>query len=113
MQHHDDVGPVFERQRVTRLLVAAVATVGGMAMRQDAELRSNRDGRIVARVIDQQHFVDDVVRKGRVARGQRLFRVIRGHDDDDFFSVQHRPARMGAGNTPARPRSIARRGAEF
>ena len=44
-------------------------------------------------IVDEVLLVDDVVRDRFVARRERLLRVIRGHDDDDLFSVQHRPAR--------------------
>ena len=94
MQHDDDVGAVRERERVARLLVAAVAAIGRMPVRRDAEAPGDRNGGVVAGIVDEQHFVDDVVRDRFVARCERLLRVIRGHDDDDLLSVQHRPARL-------------------
>ena len=60
-----------------------------MAVRDDAELARDRERRIVAAVVDEQHAVDDVVRNRRVALRERLLGAVRGHDDGDAVSVQH------------------------
>jgi hypothetical protein len=47
------------------------------------------------------------VRNRRVARLERLLRVVSGHDDDDFLSVQHRWAGLEQDARAAADSSIA------
>ena len=89
VQHHDDVGPLFQRERIAGLLVAAIAAVGRMTVGADAEPFGDRDGGVVAGVVNQQYAIDDIVRDRRMAGSQGLFRMVRGHHDDDFLTVQH------------------------
>ena len=89
MQHHHDVRAFGERQRIAGLLIATVTAIRWMPMRLDAKPRRDRDGGIVARVIDEQHHIDDIVRNRGVAGFERLLRVVGGHHDDDFISMEH------------------------
>ncbi len=56
----------------------------------------SRDGDrvVVAGVVDDDHLVDDVVRQVAPRRFQRAARAVRGHDDDEAFTVEHRLTRV-------------------
>jgi hypothetical protein len=82
---------VFEREAVARFLVPAVAEV--LHVRVDDRLRQRpgeRGGLVGARVVNEDDQVHDPLRKHFGVRLlQGLGRVVRGHDDDDFFVAEH------------------------
>jgi hypothetical protein len=92
VQHHHDVGAVLQRPPITRLLVAAVATVLVVDVDGDVELAGDRDGFVAAGVVDQDQLIRDP--DGDVGDGalERVGRVVRGHGDND---LGHRRPRCG------------------
>src|ERR1017187_2842946 len=92
MDHYDDVRAVFEGQAVTRLLVRAVASVARMRVRDDAiDPLRDLERRILARIIDDDHEIDDVVTEDFTdGLFDRQGGVVRGHDDDDSSSRRRR-----------------------
>src|SRR5690349_20884555 len=60
------------------------------------ECARNRCRLVVARIIHQDDFVDDVVRDDFLIRlAQSAGRIIGGHNDDDFLSFQHETKEAG------------------
>ena len=95
MDHDDDVRAALERDRVAGLLVAAVAKVAVVLDVMEAELARERDGLVLARVVDEDDLVDDLVRELVVGALEGPRRVVRGHDDHELPAVDH--GRMVAG----------------
>jgi len=95
VQEHDHVEPVLDRQRVGRLLVAAVAKI--LRMTDDMRCRTVRAGRpltaeiegvIVAGVVAHDHLGDpapEVVRDAVERREQGRGGVVGDHDDADAW----------------------------
>jgi hypothetical protein len=82
---------LFQRQPVARLLVRPVTEV--LRFREDLRVRQGlRDrGRfVVARVIDHDGQVDDLLREDLLMRlPQGPGRVVCGHDHDDLLTLEH------------------------
>jgi hypothetical protein len=93
MHHDHDVGAVLERQGVARLLVAAVATISRMHLHDDAiEAARQLDGVILARVVDDDHQIDDVVGHD-LAPGflDGVLGVVGGHHHNDLRLRRRHP----------------------
>jgi hypothetical protein len=60
-----------------------------MPMRNDAQALRHGDRGIAARVVDEQHQINDVMGDGVETVLECFLRQIRRHYDDDLFPVQH------------------------
>ncbi len=56
---------------------------------RETELPRDRGRVVVARVVDDDDLVDDVVRQIFVGPAKGSHRVVRGHDHDQSLSVDH------------------------
>ena len=91
MHHDDDVRSLFQRDPVALFLISAVSCIfllpegNGLLQR----LR-HLVGAVAAGVIHHDHQIHERL-TDRLLPGlpQGLFRIIRGHDDRDFLSVDH------------------------
>src|SRR5918912_2510988 len=55
----------------------------------DAHLPGALYGKVGTAVVDENQFVDDVIRNFTTCQEQRLFRVVSGHNDGNPFPVKH------------------------
>ncbi len=90
MQHDDDVRAAAQRFAVTGFLVAAVAQILFVDEGSQAKFVGDLGGSVVAAVVHQNHFVDKVLGDLAISLFQRFRRVIRGHDHENAFTVQHK-----------------------
>ena len=89
VDHDHDVGTTAQRFEVARLLVAAIAAVLDVHDDFEPEAFGDVDRVVVADVVDQDDFIDDVHRQPAVGRLQSARRVVGGHDDDDAGASLH------------------------
>src|SRR5580700_1417052 len=88
MDHDHDIRTGEKRLPVTGLLVSSVSVVLLVNVTLQAKFLGDSHGLIAAVVIDQ--YLDiDCVRELPDGFLQCLFRVIRGHDDYNAFSIDH------------------------
>ncbi len=89
MDHDHDVGAATQRLEIARLLVAAVAAVLDVHDNLEPEALGNVDRIVVADIVDQDDFVDDIHRQTAIGRFEGARGVVRGHDDDDPGALFH------------------------
>jgi len=83
VEHHDDVGALFEGRPVTGLLIAAIAKVLAVDDHVEAEAPSDVDGLVLGHIVDEDDAIHDLVRNIGVGPLERQGGVVGGHDDDD------------------------------
>ena len=92
VDHDDDIRALFQGDPVARFLVCPVAPV--VFMDVDPRIREgfrNLDGLVMTFVIHHDHEVNDSLSHDfLIALQDRLLRIIGGHNDDDFFSLEHK-----------------------
>src|SRR2546428_11074069 len=104
MHHDDDVSARAYGLRITRLLIGAVAEVLRVEKRVDAEPAGQAHRAVVARVVHEQHLVDDGMWKVGIGPLERRLRLVGGPDPDDPL-----PPPPGASRQPGSPPPAAAR----
>src|SRR4029079_773673 len=91
MNHDDDVRPRSECDPIAGLLVSAIAAIHRVYLHLHLRQRArDRYGIIVTGIVDNDNEIDDSLRHNFiVSLAQRSRRVIGGHHDNNFLTVEH------------------------
>jgi hypothetical protein len=89
MDHDHDVSTGAQGFRIARLLVASVTEILLVHEHGGAQLPRDRDRIVIARVVDEDDFVDEVSGDGIVRPLKRPPRPVGGKDHDYLLIMQH------------------------
>src|SRR5437867_974771 len=89
MDHHHDVGATAQRFEIARLLVTTIAPVLDVHHDLEAQSLGYVDRVVVADVVDQDDFIDNVHRQTAIGCLEGACGVVRGHDNDDPGALFH------------------------
>jgi hypothetical protein len=90
VHHNDDIGAALQRLAIAGLLIRAIAAVFGMDDMVQAQLLGHVDRPIPAGIVHQDYVIHHVPRNFLVGAPQGELRIVGGHDDSDFFVMNHR-----------------------